>query len=61
MEKRNVTYNRWTCRKPSSNVIFEHRTPVHLDLHGSPRLQLLKFPLISIKLSLMVLNVSTAS
>lgn len=58
--KRLKSYNFWTCRYSSSNVVLEHLTPVQLDVHGSPRLQLLKFPFLSIKLSFMALNASTA-
>lgn len=58
--KRLKSYNFWTCRYSSSNVVLEHLTPVQLDVHGSPRLQLLKFPFLSIKLPFMALNASTA-
>jgi len=36
MSRRYNSYNSSTCRKPSSCVSLKHKTPFHLDVHGSP-------------------------
>jgi len=59
-QERLKSYNRWTCRYPSSNVVLKHTTPLQFDVHGSPWFQLLRFLLGSIKLLLIACNAVTS-